>query len=349
MTGEERNNMSKILVVDDDFMNLRMAELILTKHEYEVIKVESGEKCLEYLKQNSVDLILLDVHMPKMDGFEVLKQLKADEKLVELPVIFLTADNDKKIEIRGLKEGASDFIIKPFIAEVMLQRVKKEIEFIHLQKYLKEEVEKQTRKAEERRKKLERLTAQIMLTLANTIDAKDKYTNGHSLRVAEYAKEIATRDGKNEREQEDIFFIGLLHDIGKIGIPNAIINKASRLNDEEYALIKAHPQIGEGILQNMDEIKGVSIGARWHHERYDGNGYPDGLKGEEIPEVARIISVADAYDTMTSKRSYRDVLPQNVVREEIEKGKGTQFDPHFAEIMLEIIDEDTDYLLRDRS
>lgn len=339
--------MSRILVVDDDAMNLRMAEIILVKHGYEVIKAQSGVQCLEYLKQDLVDLVLLDVHMPQMNGFEVLKELKANELLAEIPVIFLTADSDKKVEIRGLKEGASDFITKPFIAEVMLQRVKTEIEFTHLQKYLKEEVEKQTKKAEERRQKLERLTSQIMLTLANTIDAKDKYTNGHSIRVAQYAKEIAKRYGKTEKEQEEIYFIGLLHDIGKIGIPNAIINKSSKLSDEEYNLIKAHPQIGANILKNMTEIEGVSIGAHWHHERYDGKGYPDGLKGEEIPEIARIISVADVYDTMTSKRSYRDVLPQHIAREEIEKGKGTQFDPYFAEIMLQMIDQDTQYQLRE--
>ena len=341
--------MSKILVVDDDNMNLRMAELILAKHGYDVVKMESGAKCLEYLQEEWVDLILLDVHMPQMSGFEVLQRLKANIKWAEIPVIFLTADNDKKVEIRGLKEGAYDFITKPFIAEIMLQRVKTAIEFIHLQKHLKQEVEWQTRKAEERRKKLERLTSQIMMTLANTIDAKDKYTNGHSIRVAQYAKEIAKREGKTEKEQEDIYFIGLLHDIGKIGIPNEIINKTSKLNDEEYNIIKSHPEIGANILKNMTEIKGVSIGAHWHHERYDGKGYPDKLKGEEIPEIARIISVVDAYDTMTSKRSYRDVLPQHIVREEIEKGKGTQFDPHFAEVMLQMIDEDTEYQLREHS
>lgn len=345
----EGNKMSKVLVVDDDFMNLRMAEMILLKHDYEVAKVNSGIKCLEYLKQEEVDLILLDVHMSQMDGFEVLKNLKEDERLAEIPVIFLTADNDKKVEIRGLKEGASDFITKPFIAEIMLQRVKKEIEFAHLKNHLKEEVEQQTKKARERKKTLERLIAQMMLTLANTIDAKDRYTNGHSIRVAGYAEEIAKRYGKTEKEQEDIYFIGLLHDIGKIGIPNAIINKSSKLTDEEYNLIKSHPQIGANILSNITEIEDIAIGAHWHHERYDGKGYPDGLKGEEIPEIARIISVADVYDTMTSKRSYRDVLPQNVVREEIEKGKGTQFDPHFAEIMLQIIDEDTEYHLREHS
>ena len=184
-----------------------------------------------------------------------------------------------------------------------------------------------------------------MLNLANTIDAKDKYTNGHSVRVAEYAREIARRAGKSEQEQDDIYFIGLLHDIGKIGIPDTIINKTSKLTDEEYELIKTHTQVGADILESMTEIEGLSIGAYYHHERYDGKGYPKGLKGEEIPEIARIIGVADAYDAMTSKRSYRDVLPQNVVREEIEKGKGTQFDPYFAEIMLEMIDEDKEYKL----
>ena len=136
---------------------------------------------------------------------------------------------------------------------------------------------------------------------------------------------------------------------GKIGISNEIINKASKLNEEEYTLIKSHPEIGANILKDMTEIEGVSIGAHWHHERYDGTGYPDGLSGEGIPEIARIISVVDAYDTMTSKRSYRDVLPQHVAKSEIEKGKGTQFDPHFAEIMLQMIEEDKEYQLRERS
>jgi len=222
------------------------------------------------------------------------------------------------------------------------------LELDHLQKDLQSEVKKQTRKAVARREKVERLSLQVMLTLANTIDAKDAYTNGHSERVAEYAREIARRAGKTEQEQQDIYYIGLLHDIGKIGIPDTIINKSSNLTDEEYAIIKSHPQIGAGILKKMKEIPGLSVGAHWHHELYNGKGYPDGLKGEEIPEEARIIGVADAYDAMTSKRSYRDVLPQNVVREEIEKGKGTQFDPKFADIMLQMIDEDKAYQMKER-
>ena len=142
--------------------------------------------------------------------------------------------------------------------------------------------------------------------------------------------------------------MGLLHDVGKIGIPDAIINKPAKLTDEEYSIIQKHPVTGAKILKNITEFPKLSTGARWHHERYDGKGYPDGIAGEEIPTEARIIAVADAYDAMSSRRSYRDVLPQAKVREEVEKGKGTQFDPVFAEIMLSMIDEDRDYQMREK-
>ena len=163
-----------------------------------------------------------------------------------------------------------------------------------------------------------------------------------------YSREISGRYGYDEEKQEDVYFAGMLHDIGKIGISNEIINKTGKLTDEEYEIIKTHPSIGGDILSNISEIPNIAIGARWHHERYDGKGYPDGLKGKDIPELARIIGVADAYDAMTSKRSYRDVLSQEIVRLEIEKGKGTQFDPVFAEIMLEMIDEDKNYDMHEK-
>ena len=142
--------------------------------------------------------------------------------------------------------------------------------------------------------------------------------------------------------------MGLLHDVGKIGVPDAIINKPAKLTDEEYAIIQNHPVIGAKILKNITEFPKLITGARWHHERYDGKGYPDGISAEEIPKEARIIAVADAYDAMSSRRSYRDVLPQSQVRTEVEKGKGTQFDPELVEIMLNIIDEDTDYQMREK-
>ena len=192
------------------------------------------------------------------------------------------------------------------------------------------------------------LTREFMVALAKTVDAKDHYTSGHSMRVAMYSREIAKRLGKTETEQENIFAMGLLHDIGKIGVSELIINKTSRLTDEEYAEIKKHPVTGYEILKNVTGLPGLATGARWHHERYDGRGYPDGLAGEDIPEEARIIGVADAYDAMTSRRAYSDVRAQSEVRKEIIMCRGTQFDPYFADIMVAMIDEDTNYDMHEK-
>ena len=191
----------------------------------------------------------------------------------------------------------------------------------------------------------QQLSVEVMEALAHTIDAKDEYTKGHSTRVALYSKMIAQKMGMEEAQCERIYFMGLLHDIGKIGVPNSIINKPSKLTDEEYDIIKQHPAMGYEILAEIKSIPTLAMGARWHHERYDGKGYPDHKAGEEIPLEARIIAVADSYDAMTSNRSYRKYLPQEVVRGEIEKNIGTQFDEIPARCMLEIIDEDQDYVL----
>ena len=193
----------------------------------------------------------------------------------------------------------------------------------------------------------ERLTLQMVTALARAVDAKDSYTNGHSQRVADYSKEISRRLNKDAEFQRRIYYMGMLHDIGKIGVPDTIINKTSRLTDEEYETIKTHPVIGAEVLQTITEIPNLYFGARWHHERYDGRGYPDGLVGDEIPLEARIIAVADAYDAMSSKRSYRDVLPQEKVRDELERAKRTQLDPYLANIMLEMMSEDSAYKMRE--
>lgn len=189
---------------------------------------------------------------------------------------------------------------------------------------------------------------QTATALANAIDAKDEYTHGHSMRVAEYARKIAKIAGKTEKECTDVYFAGLLHDVGKIGISDAIITKSDRLTDKEFDAIKMHPVIGKQILASISQSPYISIAANYHHERYDGRGYPERMKGTDIPEIARIIAVADSYDAMTSKRSYRDPIPQEKVREEIIKGMGTQFDPEFARIMIYLIDRDTDYQLKER-
>ncbi len=210
-------------------------------------------------------------------------------------------------------------------------------------------VHKYMREIEENRKKINNLNETIMKILARTIDAKDKYTKGHSVRVAEYSREIAAKMGKNKKEQKEIYNVAMMHDIGKIGIPDSIINKQGKLTDEEYDLIKLHTLTGYHILKDMSENKMIAIGAKFHHERYDGKGYPNGLKGENIPLIARIIGVADAYDAMASSRSYRSALPQDTVRSEIEKGKGTQFDPYIADIILEMIDDDKEYNMKQSS
>lgn len=201
-------------------------------------------------------------------------------------------------------------------------------------------------KLQESREELKHLNASILWVLAKTIDAKDQYTRGHSVRVANYSREIAKRMGKTEEEQEKIYNAALLHDVGKIRIADEIINKPGKLTEEEYAHIKLHPVCGYHILKSLSGNTMVAVGAKFHHERYDGGGYPNGLAGENIPECARIIGVADAYDAMASNRSYRKALPQTVIREEMLKGKGTQFDPVIADIMIEMMDADREYQMR---
>lgn len=211
---------------------------------------------------------------------------------------------------------------------------------------LQDKVYEQREVLGEQQKTIEKLFVQTVTALSEAVDAKDRYTSGHSKRVAEYSKMIAARMGKSSEEQAEIYRAGLLHDIGKIRIPVEIINKAGKLTDEEYDIIKIHPVTGYSILRGISGSKLIAMATKYHHEHYDGGGYPNGLVGTQIPEAARILGVADSYDAMTSNRSYRNALPQNVVRAEIEKCRGTQFDPQIADIMLQLIDEDKDYKMR---
>ena len=333
----------RVVVVDDDAIILKNANTVLAQAGFKVTCLKSGRMLLDYVTKNTIDMLLLDIKMPDLDGFETLGLLrkweKENEKL-EIPVIFFTANDDCASETAGLSLGAMDFIRKPFAAEVLILRVRHLLDLIRLQKDLHAEVVKKTRE-------IEGLSLHVVHTLADAIDAKDAYTKGHSGRVADYSREIAKRYGYSPERQEEIYMMGLLHDVGKIGVPDAVINKPGKLTDEEYDKIKTHPGRGARILENIVEMPKLATGARWHHERFDGRGYPDGLAGEDIPEEARIIAVADAYDAMTSHRSYRDVIPQEVVKGELEKRSGTQFDPKFAAIMLEIIKEDVDYKLHE--
>lgn len=330
-----------VVVVDDDKTNLMMVGNILSKNNIRVTALQSGQAFLDFMKDNKPDLILMDVNMPDMDGFETYSKLREQEAgAAKIPLIFLTADENEATETKGLELGAMDFVRKPLVPGNLLLRVKHTLELVLLQNHLVEEVERKTEENKD-------MSMHIVKALAEAIDAKDTYTNGHSGRVADYTRMIAGRYGYTGAKLDDIYMMGLLHDVGKIGIPDAIINKPAKLDDEEFEVIKTHPVMGARILNRITEMPALAMGARWHHERYDGKGYPDGLAGEDIPEEARIIAVADAYDAMSSRRSYRGILPQATVREEIAKGVGTQFDPKFAEIMLQMIDDDTDYDMKE--
>ena len=335
------DSMQKILVVDDDDVIQATSREILGS-SFDVIGCIDGDAALKTAKDEMPDLILLDINLTGMNGFEVLAALKGDNAVRDIPVMFITADEDREKEVIGLKNGALDFIRKPFIPEVLIQRSKRIIALDRYQKGLQGEVRKQTKRAE-------RLTMEMMVALSHTVDAKDHYTNGHSERVAAYAAEIGRRMGKSAEEQRQLYEIGLLHDIGKIGIPEEIINKTERLTDEEFARIKEHTLIGCEILKDIVDMPELTFGARSHHERYDGKGYPDGLSRDAIPEVARIICVADCYDAMTSTRTYSEPKPQEKVRAEIERCAGAQFDPDVAAIMLAMIDDDKDFIMNERT
>ena len=320
-----------ILIVDDDRMNLVTAQDLLVE-EYKVVGVNSGKQAFKYLEKYTPDLILLDIFMPEIGGFEVMKQLQEHDEWRKIPVIFLTADRKSETETECFRLGAYDFITKPFEPTVMLNRVRRTIELDGYRRNLQQRLDEKTRE-------VELVTIQAITTVANTIDAKDDYTKGHSLRVAHYADCLARKIGWSEEEIQNIHYIALLHDIGKIGVPDSVLNKPFKLTDVEFELIQNHTVRGGEILKDIKMFPNVSLGAKYHHERYDGKGYPGGLKGEEIPMVARIIGIVDSYDAMTSNRVYRKRLQDEIVRQELIKGKGSQFDPYLVDRFLELIDE----------
>lgn len=330
----------KVLVVDDDAVIRTTAKNILSK-AFDVITCDTGEKAIMLTKGKMPDVVLLDISLTGMNGFEVLEKLKEDPDIRDIPVIFVTGDDSAEAESTGFKNGAADYVKKPFSPEVLLQRTKHAAELYQLQSGLKSEVDRQQIRSE-------RLSLEMMMALAKTVDAKDHYTNGHSNRVAIYSAELARRLGKSEAEQQQIFRMGLMHDIGKIGVSEDILNKTSRLTDEEFMQIKRHTVIGSVILSSITEMPGLATGARSHHERYDGSGYPDGLKGKDIPEAARIICAADCYDAMTSTRTYSKPMEQQKVRNEFIRCSGTQFDPDVAAAMIQMIDDDTDYRMNEQ-
>ncbi|MCR4789416.1 MAG: response regulator [Lachnospiraceae bacterium] len=332
---------NKVLIIDDDETARAAAEEIL-KGDYVIFMAESGTEGLKIAGEENPDIILLDINLTDMSGFDVLKELKGNDALSDVPVMIMTGDGDYETEVSGFLSGASDFVRKPLRPQVVRERVRRLVDLYHYNQSIEGEVSRQAERSRS-------LSREMMLSLAKTVDTKDHYTNGHSRRVAAYAAEIARRLGKTPDEQEKIYEIGLLHDIGKIGIHEDIIHKDSRLTDDEYAEIKEHTLKGYEILKEITMMPELADGARSHHESYDGKGYPDGLKGEEIPETARIVCVADCYDAMTSTRTYSKPREQADVRAEIERCMGTRFDPLPAKAMLQMIDEDPEYKLNENA
>lgn len=294
----------------------------------------------------------IKIYKPDAPEYHICMQLldSAGEKVLQEIVYTVSTEPkpwDTPIFKTYLIVACTEVVLSMLISIVIIIFfVIRKNELEKIRRELEDKVSRQTGKLMTQQKEIKDLYIQTVTALSEAVDAKDRYTSGHSKRVAEYSRMLAAKMGKTKEEQEEIYRAGLLHDIGKIRIPVEIINKASKLTDEEYNIIKIHPVTGYHILRGISGSNLIAISAKYHHERYDGKGYPNGLVGDKIPEVARILGVADAYDAMTSNRSYRNALPQDVVRCEIEKGRGTQFDPHIADIMLEMIDEDKDYKMK---
>lgn len=318
--------MKKILVVDDNKENLIMLKVTL-ENDYQVTLVPSGKLALDYLEKKSTDLILLDVQMPDMNGIEVAKIVKQNDRLKNIPLLFLTGVDSASMEADCLAMGGDDFIRKPFDAAVLKSRISRILELYDLRYNLEDALHKKSMQ-------LDSMTLSTIITIAHTVDAKDEYTGGHSLRVAVCARDIAKNLGWSDSEVQNIYNVALLHDIGKIAVPDSVLNKNGRLTDEEFDIIKQHPVKGKEILSDITILNHVQEGAYCHHERWDGNGYPCKLKGEEIPLYARVIALADTYDAMRSDRVYRKHLSTDKIISEFERCKGSQFDPQIAEVFI---------------
>lgn len=283
----------KILVVDDNIANVELLEAYLSADEYEVIKAFDGQEGLNKVHEVMPDLILLDIMMPKMDGYEVCKHIKEGENTRFIPVVMITALTELEAKIKGLDVGADDFLSKPFNRLELMARVRSLLRL----KSLHDDLDS---------------SEDIIFTLALALEAKDTYTAGHSERVAGLARELAQEIGLSEVQQERIHKAGILHDIGKIGVKEAILNKRSVLDVAEYDEVTSHPSVGANICEPLKSLSDVIPMIRHHHERYDGTGHPDGLAGEDIPLGARIISIADTFDAMTSARPYRAAMEEAV-------------------------------------
>jgi len=324
--------MEKILLVDDNNISLTLAKNMLGD-KYEIYAVISGEQAIKFLEKKDVDLILLDINMPDLSGFETLKLIRELPGYRDVPIIFLTSDSSPETERKCFELGAFDYIAKPFQKVTLLSRVGRTLDLVTLRKDLEGRLLEKT-------KQIARISLKSMMMIANTVDKKDPLAAEHSNNVAWFSVEIAKKLGWDTDELYNLQNLALIHDIGNIGVPESIIRKRGQLTSEEYEVVKKHTTLGKNILSDMTVIRKAAEVAESHHERYDGKGYPNGLAGQDIPIEARIIAIADAFDSMTSDRAFRQKLSREEVLKEFTKGRGTQFDPELIDIALELLSDD---------
>lgn len=331
--------MYHLLIVDDDKINLSAAKTALSG-SYKITAVTSGGQAMKFLQNNICDLILLDINMPEMDGFEVMTKIRENPALADIPIIFLTADSDPQVESRCLKEGAMDFITKPFVQNVMLSRISRALELEALRRDLSAELEARTIH-------IKYIQEMMVIGMATMVESRDLSTGGHIKRTSMVVRIFAERLSKEQNSLPKSFLdmvirAAPMHDLGKIAVDDRILRKQGRFTPEEYAEMKKHSAEGKRIvkhiLEGVEEADFVKIAeniAHYHHEKWDGSGYPDGLLGEDIPIEARIMALADVFDALVSKRCYKDAYSYDKAFSIIEESIGTHFDPKLGKIFLE--------------
>ena len=318
---QETPDTATVLVVDDEPDSVDLLQVYLVAEGYQVMTAYQGEEALEKAFARQPDLVLLDVLMPGMDGFEVCRRLKADPGTQFAPVVIITALQEPKDKIAGAEAGADDFLTKPFDRVELLARVRNLLRIKHLID------------------QLERAES-VIFALAEGVEAQDPYTKKHLQRMANLLERLARAAGLDPHQVVSVRYGSILHDVGKIAVNEAILRKPGSLTEEEWAEAREHPAIGARIVQSMGLAQQIASIVRGHHERWDGRGYPDGLKGKEIPIGARIVALVDAYDAMSTDRSYRGALPPEVIRAELEQNAGKQFDPDLTALLLRLLEED---------
>ena len=312
---------SNVLVVDDDKDIVRFLQFVLAKEGYIVGSAFDGQEALEKVKDDPPDLIVLDIVMPRMDGFEVCRRLKNAPNTRLIPVVMITALGELSDKIKAINVGADDFLHKPYEKVELLARVRSLLRVKHLNDELDN-------------------AENVIYALARAVEAKDSYTEGHTERASSYATALGRRLGLPEKDIVALHKAGILHDMGKIGVKDAILNKPGPLTDAEFEAIKEHPVRGQRICASLRSIQDAVPIIRWHHERLDGTGYPDGLKEDEIPVTAQLMGIVDVYDALSSDRPYRKALPTEecfeILREEGRKGWRN---PEYVEAFIEVVTE----------